>query len=936
MERGRTPKFIAIFIGVVLWQLTSASFTSANFVGTPQRSNAPFISEITIVTPGDIQQYTKFEVAFNISTLPTNPYFPFDPTPPPGVPASSGISVDTFFLAPGESDWNTAVSLPCFYYQPMQTVTAGSETAFFQEFSAVYLTPLGAAEWRCRFTPQETGVWHFKIKATDANGTAESPILDFETTPCSGEICRGFVGVSKTDPRFFEFANGDPFITPLLNVEEGSPFNDLTKIRTNIPLLGNNGIHFVRWFPTGEGTNMFVIPFGDSIRVNWGFGDAWTVFDNVDTQAGKQVSLRPYFYSTQRIPVQAGVYQFSLRARVIGEQVIRMQVGSLEVDICAAENTNHTANGQDCDFRHDGWQDYTLEYISAGDNMLEVGARGLYVSADAPPPFSNVYNGAIAVHSLLLQRFEPERNAWSGNCLTRGDPDTHTYIDQRSAARLDEILALSEQLGVYHKLTLFHKNESLLNRLQADGAFGDYDASNANFYAADDHASRWYQRAYVRYFIGRWSYSTALHSLELANETDPWWSTSQTAGLSVAQFVHTESPRHILMSNSFWHSFPDEFWSDPVMDYADKHWYASPNSSDGDLISLAHADSAAYVRECFHRLNEYKVMLDSPKPILRGEGGYWGAGSSWDEQHAVILDPTGTWYHKKLWAHVGMLGNSCDGEWYPRLFVPPVNGRFPNNNLNLGDMFATYDRFMQDEPLNNGHYMEIGVDLENDQQILLAQGSGSIRAWGVRDVENRRVLLWIDNANHTWQNVVDGMEIPPESAQLIIQGMPQGSYTVEIWDTHDGLISETTTASVTDNNELQFNVTNLAHDMAVKFIGSPRPRAIDALHISPAGTGIILSWPAVTTDTAGEMVLTEHYNIYRSDLPYFLPSVFFLRGATNSSEFHDPDVLLDFSDQYSYVVTAVDSAGNEAAISNRVGKFDFMFNYSEEFRRRRS
>ena len=29
---------------------------------------------------------------------------------------------------------------------------------------------------------------------------------------------------------------------------------------------------------------------------------------------------------------------------------------------------------------------------------------------------------------------------------------------------------------------------------------------------------RWLEKAYARYFVARWSYSTALHSLELGNE----------------------------------------------------------------------------------------------------------------------------------------------------------------------------------------------------------------------------------------------------------------------------------------------------------------------------------------------------------------------------------------------------------------------------------
>ena len=61
-------------------------------------------------------------------------------------------------------------------------------------------------------------------------------------------------------------------LTPLINVEEGNPFNSVAGIRQNIQKMGQNGIRFVRWFPTGEGANYGVIPFGDSMRMSWRFG----------------------------------------------------------------------------------------------------------------------------------------------------------------------------------------------------------------------------------------------------------------------------------------------------------------------------------------------------------------------------------------------------------------------------------------------------------------------------------------------------------------------------------------------------------------------------------------------------------------------------------------------------------------------------------------
>jgi hypothetical protein len=309
--------------------------------------------------------------------------------------------------------------------------------------------------------------------------------------------------------------------------------------------------------------------------------------------------------------------------------------------------------------------------------------------------------------------------------LTRSDPDTYAYVDQQSAARLDEVLRQSELYGVYHKLTLFHKNDSVLARFLPDGTIGDWNVDN--FYSAEGQAVRWYEEAYVRYFVARWSYSTALHSLELANENNFCDCACDTA-FAIAQAVHTLSPRHILMSNSFWGWWVEHFWLDPerghLMDYSDKHWYANQTGSYCDaqganceLISNVWSDSAAYVRECGRWFAHYREVYGYDKPIIRGEGGV--AAASTEPQHpAIAQDRQGTFYHKKLWAHIGLLGSTCDGEWYPRLFVNDGQA-FPNADYDLYKMFAAYERFMAGESLSNGNYVEIGSDLSGDRQIGL-------------------------------------------------------------------------------------------------------------------------------------------------------------------------------------------------------------------------
>jgi len=826
-----TPVLFGLAIGLTRHTTTTYRATieapvQSDAASGPTVLQESFRTNLADHLDGQVPLYAMFEMAFVITdTTATNLYFPYDEDTPPGVEAATGITVDALLLPPGETDWHDARTLPCFHYQPVEETGSGDHVA---------LLPVGEAEWHCRFAPDTVGTWRYKIQATDAGGSSESEEGQFACIQSDG---KGFVQVSMTDPRFFEFSDGTPFVTPLVNVEQGNPFNSLAEIRETIQKMGENGVRFVRWFPTGEGANFFVAPYADTIRINWVFGDGWVTADDADAGAGKLFSYSPYYYSSQSIPtVPTSRYRLSFRAKVVGERVLRPQLDLAggTIDICSTASTYHESGGETCTYKQDGWHDYSLVVETTGSSMTPLGValRGLYVSSDAPPPYNNQQEGNIKVHSILFQRDETGNGDWGPNLLIRSDPDTHLYIDQRAAAKLDEILRLSEQYGVYHKLTLFHKNDAVLNRFQADGTIGAWDQYSNNFYSAEGQASRWYQRAYTRYFIARWSYSPAIHSLELANENHfggvaP---TSFDAAFSLADYVHTVSPRYILMSNSFWGWFVSDFWTDPIrgssMDYADQHWYANESGAGCQgtvcwLISDTWTDSAAYVRECQNRFRDYREDLDYHRPIVRGEGGVAESGTQ--PQHPQIAtDVQGTYYHKKLWAHVGMLGYSCDGEWYPRLFVPYDDSHFPSDQWDLYRMFAAYERFMKDEPLSSGDYVEIGTDLAGSERITVTGAVGNLRAWGVRDTKSGRVLLWVDNADHTWKNVVDGMAIQPISATLTLSGFQAGkTYVVQRWDPYSSDPTEPNPDSTSmivpqSDGSIVLTVEGLERDLALK------------------------------------------------------------------------------------------------------------------------
>ena len=493
-----------------------------------------------------------------------------------------------------------------------------------------------------------------------------------------------------------------------------------------------------------------------------------------DPVYGNQFAFEPYYYSGQSITAAPGArYRLTLRAKVTGDKVFRPQLG-----------------GQVKEIRASDWNTHTLEITNGSQTGLTVWLHDGYTENDNT-------SGAIYVHDVTLQLDETGQDGWGPNLLTRGDPETYKYIDQVGAARLDEVMRLSEQYGVYHKLTLFHKNDQVLGRLTATGvATSTWDINN--FYSTPGTVVRWLEKAYARYFVARWAYSTALHSVELANENN-FDAGALDAAFDILGYVRAIQPRPLLLTNSFWGYFVSAFWTDPahssLLDYADKHWYARPGTDDPELVSTLYTDSAANVRQCQQRFAEYRTQFAYTKPIIRGETGVWSA--NWDPMD--LGSGAATYYHKQLWAQVG---DQCAGEWYSDYLT----------QHNLWDDYLRYEQFLQGEPLTNGHYADAGSDTGS---LKIINGAGTARAWSKVDATAGRGMIWIDNADDTWKHVADGQSVTPATASLEISNLPNGTYQITWFNTATG--TTTTTTATVASGKLTLNVSALAHDVAVKF-----------------------------------------------------------------------------------------------------------------------
>src|SRR5262249_9638091 len=106
--------------------------------------------------------------------------------------------------------------------------------------------------WQLRFAPTELGVWTYTITLTDASGTTvvtDPARLRFTAIAPTNPNNHGFLRVSPTDRRYFDFSDGTPFVGvgPGPVLQSSSFDND-----QEMALVGPGGANFSRTWMSGH------------------------------------------------------------------------------------------------------------------------------------------------------------------------------------------------------------------------------------------------------------------------------------------------------------------------------------------------------------------------------------------------------------------------------------------------------------------------------------------------------------------------------------------------------------------------------------------------------------------------------------------------------------------------------------------------------------
>lgn len=162
---------------------------------TPVGTGGPGALPAPAVNAAQVAQHEKFELTWPVDQVYENPYDP------------AVVEVEGHFLSPS----GQAITIPGFFYQGF---TRSKSAEGYER-----LTPVGGPQWKVRFAPREGGRWRYYVQVRDALGIRKSPEGQFAAGPPKNP--RGLARVSKRDPRYFEWENGEYLYPFAINMRDG-------------------------------------------------------------------------------------------------------------------------------------------------------------------------------------------------------------------------------------------------------------------------------------------------------------------------------------------------------------------------------------------------------------------------------------------------------------------------------------------------------------------------------------------------------------------------------------------------------------------------------------------------------------------------------------------------------------------------------------------
>jgi len=676
-----------------------------------------------------VGRYEKVEFLIHLDTEYGNPFDPDE------------VELDLELTTPN----GRKVTIPAFYYQHYEKQylnRGGRETDWFY--------PVGDPVWKARFAPIEVGVYSCIARLKDRNGTAQSGEVSFE---CTASQSKGFVRVSKSDPRFLEFVEGTSFFPVGQNLafvgqEQHVSVHRMEEIFRE---MSQNGANFVRVWTCCADWAMAIEARKSVWGRSWGWNPSIVVspgregylFDEkcvkIAGQKGDSVSVSPCNHIALRPDTR---YVASGLVRTDGEAVVTLDI-----------NDDSLGEISDPDQGRDRWTKWECEFTTSPDGWW--------------------------LHKMLFQ-LDQGGTAWLADLSLKeadGSPELlweadvnrpiMVYYNPVDCFMLDEMLEAAEENGIYLQLCLMTR-DLYMDSLKDEGS-------------PEYQQAIQYGRKLLRYAVARWGYSTSVAIWEYFNEMNPNMPTERFYS-EMSDYLKQVDVYEHLRATSAWAPCEKD-WQNDKLDVADLHWYMRPTW--GELWK----DSVASVIDRAQLLRK----TASNKPALLSEFGL--ADDKWGLSPYMKQDEELVHFHNALWASAlsGLSGTALFW-WWERLDV-----------MDAYRHYQPLSSFLADIPFTTANLHQSSAKISNRQgRVVGLQGKDC-------------AYIWVSNSQAAWANQVIDKAVPNEikGAALEIENLSPGVYQIQWWDTYDGKMLKQQEISLSGKS-LEIAMPDFSRDIACK------------------------------------------------------------------------------------------------------------------------
>jgi hypothetical protein len=645
------------------------------------------------------------------------------------------------------------LTLPAFYCQDYERRKMNQGRS-----RSNWYYPIDNGTWKARFAPMQTGTYVATARLKDKAGMIQSQSVRFN---CVTSESKGFVRISKKDPRFMEFSDGEPFFSigqDLAFIGEGQYVN-LTKAEEIFGKLADNGANFLRIWTGCQDWAMAI-------------------------EAKKSAWDRSWSREKLAVPLPGSENEPNPHKCVkINNKPVTV---SPSHPVALRPNTHYTltgcfmadgATGLRINLGRNNWQ---IPFDSAGGSPREIGkdviSRGKW--QQFKQEFTTGENefwlgqftiGPIGSGTIWLDNLSLKETPDGPELLWEADvnrPVLGVY-NQLDCFMLDKLVEAAQSNGIYLMLCLLTR-DLYMEHLAHEGS--------AEYETAVQYAER-----FMRYAVARWGYSTSVAAWEYFNEIDPGLPTNRFYN-EVGDYLEQTDIYHHLRTTSTWSPSSKDCLL-PSLDIAQVHRYMRPGTNE------PYKDEVAVVLDRAQFLRKYAPS----KPVLIGEFGL--ADTKWGLSDYMKKDTEGVHVHTSLWASTfaGTSGTAMFWWW------------------ELLDQQNDYRHY---RPLSA--YLT-GVSFAGLRQADAAISSDQLRVLGYQGDDC--AYLWISDGRATWWNQIaeNKQPEPVKNAAIEVRGLRSGTYRVEWWDTNEGKTIRSEQVSCAEGR-LHVSVQTFTQDIACKIM----------------------------------------------------------------------------------------------------------------------